>query len=64
MPAAGLVAHEDVVDARVVHRVVGREVRAAGIAEYDVDTLRLEALHDRVDRTHHRLLEPPSTLRS
>ena len=34
--------------------VVGREVRAAGIPEYDVDALRLEAFHDRVDRSHHR----------
>jgi hypothetical protein len=58
--AAGLVAHEDVADAGVVHRVVGREVRAAGIPEYDVDALRLETLHDRVDRSHHRCSNPLS----
>ena len=33
-------------------RVVGREVGAAGQAEYDVDALRLQALHDGIDRAH------------
>ena len=56
--AAGLVADEDVADARVDERVVGREVRAARIPEYDVDTLGLEAFHDGVDRTHHRCSAP------
>ena len=49
--AAGLVAHEDVADAGVDERVVGREVRAAGEPEYDVDTLCLQALHHGVDRS-------------
>ena len=43
---------------RVDERVVGREVRAAGKAEYDVDALRLQALHDGIDRSH--ALRPPS----
>jgi hypothetical protein len=46
------VAHEDVTDAGVHEGVVGRKVRAAGEAEYDVHTLRLQALHDGIDRTH------------
>ena len=50
--AAGLVADEDVADAGVVERVVGREVRAAGEAEYDVDTFCLQAFHQCVDCTH------------
>ena len=56
VPAAGLVAYEDVPDPRVDERVVGREVRAAGVAEYDVDAFGLEAFHDGVDGTHHRVL--------
>jgi hypothetical protein len=47
-----LVAAEDVADAGVVQRVVGREVRAAGDAEYGVDTFSLETFHDGVDRSH------------
>src|SRR4051794_21745858 len=39
-------------DARVVEGVVRREVRAARKAEYDVHTLRLQALHQSVDCTH------------
>ena len=35
--------------AGVDERVVGREVGAARIAEYDVDALGLEALHDGID---------------
>ena len=54
MAAAGLVAYEDVTDAGVDERVIGREVRAAGVSEYDIDTFRLEAFHDGVDGTHHR----------
>jgi hypothetical protein len=54
MAAASLVAHEDVADPRVVQGVVGRDVRAAGQAEYDVDTLRLQAFHQGVDRPHAR----------
>ena len=50
--AAGLVAHEDVADAAVDERVVGGKVGAPGEAEYDVHTLRLQALHDGIDRTH------------
>ncbi len=52
MAAAGLVAHEDVADAAVDERVVGGKVGSAGEAEYDVHTLRLQALHDGIDRTH------------
>ena len=37
---------------RVDERVVGGKVGAAGEAEYDVHTLRLQALHDGIDRTH------------
>jgi hypothetical protein len=40
MAAARLVADQDVADARVHERVVGREVRTARVAEYDVDALR------------------------
>ena len=58
MAAAGLVAHEDVADARVDERVVGREVGAAGEAEYDVHTLRLQAFHHGIDRTHSTDLLP------
>ena len=55
--AARLVADEDVADAGVVERVVGGEVGAAGEAEYDVDTLGLQAFHQSVDCTHRvRLL--------
>jgi hypothetical protein len=54
MAAAGLVTDEDVADARVDEGVVGGEVRAARIPEYDVDTLRLQAFHDRVDCSHHQ----------
>ena len=54
MTSAGLVAYEDVPDARVDECVVGRKVRAAGIPEYDVNAFGLEALHDGVDGTHHR----------
>src|SRR5439155_7855540 len=35
-------------------RVIRGQVRAAGIAEYDVDTFGLEAFHDGVDGAHHR----------
>ena len=52
VPAAGLVADEDVADAGVVEGVVGRQVRATGQAEYDVDALRLQALHHGIDCTH------------
>jgi len=54
--AARLVSHEDVPDAGVVEGVVGREVRAAGQAEYDVDTLGLEAFHQGIDCTHGGVL--------
>ena len=47
-----LVAALDVADARVVERVVGREVGAAGDAEDVLDALGLEALHDCVDGSH------------
>ncbi len=60
MAAAGLVAHEDVADAAVDEGVVRREVRAAGIAEYDVDTLGLQALHDGIDCAHR--FRPPFVL--
>ena len=43
--AAGLVTHENVPDAGVVERVICRQVRAAGKAEYDVDTFRLQTFH-------------------
>ena len=57
MARALLVAAEDVPDAGVVERVVGREVRAAGDAEYGVDTFSLETFHDGVNRSHgHNLL--------
>ena len=52
--AAGLVADEHVADPRVHEGVVGGEVGAARIAEDDVDALRLEAFHDRIDCSHHR----------
>ena len=52
VPGALLVAAQDVADAGVVERVVGGEVRAAGDAEYGVDALGLQALHDRVDCPH------------
>jgi hypothetical protein len=39
--AAGLVAHEDVADAGVHERVVGRQIRAAGEPEDDLHALRL-----------------------
>src|SRR4051812_46198991 len=47
-----LVADEDVLDAAVVERVVGGEVRPSGKAEYDLDTLGLETLDQGVDGTH------------
>ena len=50
--AARLVADEHVLDARVVQRVVGRQVGAARVAEYDVHALGLEAVHDGVDGSH------------
>jgi hypothetical protein len=53
MPAAGLVAYQDVPDPRVHERVVGRKVRAARIPEYDIDTFGLETFHDGVDGAHH-----------
>jgi hypothetical protein len=53
-----LVAAEDVAHPAVVEGVVGGEVRAAGDAEYGVDTLSLETFHDGVDRSHARA--PPS----
>ena len=56
--AAGLVADEHVADAGVEERVVRRQVRAAGKAEYDLDALRLQALHQGVDCTHVRRLLP------
>src|SRR5205085_1519155 len=40
--------------------VVGRKVRAAGQAEYDLDTLRLQAFHESVGRSHLR--SPPFRL--
>ena len=68
--AARLVTHEDVADAGVDEGVVGGEVRAAGKAEYDVDALRLQALHQGIDRPHARppsvglrQIEPPTAAR-
>src|SRR4051812_43786357 len=58
MPAARLVAHEDVLDAGVVERVIGRQVRAARVPEYDLDALGLEAVHDGVDSAHWRSSAP------
>jgi hypothetical protein len=52
VPAARLVAHQDMADAAVEQGVVGGDVRAAGKAEYDVDALRLQALHHGIDRPH------------
>ena len=43
-----LVRHEAGVD----ERVVGRQVGSAGKAEYDIDTLCFQALHDGVNRAH------------
>jgi hypothetical protein len=54
--AAGLVTHQDVADPRVHERVVRGEVRTTRITEYDVDAFGLEAFHDGVDGTHHRVL--------
>jgi len=61
--AARLMADEDVADPRVVEGVVGREVRPSGVAEYDVDALRLEALHDGIDCAH-RATTLPSRFRA
>ena len=58
MAAAGLVADQDVADPGVVERVVGGEVRAAGEAEYDVDTFCLQTFHQCVDCTHRARLLP------
>src|SRR5262245_6742044 len=55
MTAARLVPYEDMANPRVHERVVGRKVRAARIAEYDIDTFGLEAFHDGVDGAHHRI---------
>src|SRR3712207_5068078 len=52
MAAAGLVADEHVADAAVDERVVGGQVCAARVAEYDLDALCLEAVHDGVDCAH------------
>ena len=52
VPAAGLVADEDVADAAVDERVVGREVGAAGQAEDDIDALRLQTFHQGIDSPH------------
>src|SRR5213079_1734781 len=54
VPRTLLVAAEDVPDARVVERVVRREVRATRNSEYQVDALVLEAFHDGVDCSHRR----------
>jgi hypothetical protein len=51
-----LVTAEDVPDARVVERVVGRQVRATGYAEDRFDALRLQAFHYCVNCAHARLL--------
>jgi hypothetical protein len=47
-----LVAALDVPQAGVVERVVGGQVRAPRNAEYMLDALGLEALHDGVDGSH------------
>ena len=52
VPAAGLVAHEDVSQAAVYERVVGRQVGAAGEAEDDLHALRLQTFHHGIDRAH------------
>ena len=48
-------ADQDVADPRVHERVVGAG-SPPRIAEYDVDAFGLEAFHDGVDGTHHRVL--------
>jgi hypothetical protein len=45
-------AHQHVADPGVIERVVGREVGAAGEAEYDVHTLGFKAFHHGIDCTH------------
>ena len=52
MPAARLVADEDMADAGVEECVVGRKIRPAGEAEYDVDTFGLQAFHQSVNGAH------------
>jgi len=54
-PGEDLTQHHDALS-RVVQGVVGREVRAAGDAEYGVDTLSLQAFHDCLNRSQS---EPP-----
>src|SRR5439155_14859572 len=51
---------QHVADAGVVEGIVGREVRAAGQAEYVLDTLRLQTFHESVGRSHLR--SPPFLL--
>ncbi len=58
MATACLVPDKDVANARVHERVVGREIRATGVTEYDLDTLRLKALHHGINCSH--CARPPS----
>jgi hypothetical protein len=53
MAASRLVPYEHVLDPRIHEGVIRRKVRAARISEDDIDTLGLQAFHDRIDRSHH-----------
>ena len=44
--SALLVAHEDMTNRRINDRVINRQDRSAGIAEYDLDPFEFEALYE------------------
>src|SRR6185436_3213369 len=58
--AALLVAHLDVAELGVDHRVVGRQVRPAGDPKDVLDALGLEAFHQRVGSAHEELAMVPA----